>query len=120
MFDQQRSQVHPLERRIDVRDILTGDDDVVARCLVGEVADRIIERQLVRRGVDVYTEGAQLIMGLLWHPLLAEAGDHVDAIAAPIKVFGKETHFRLLSADDEPGEDEQDPGWGRARTHWAT
>ena len=49
-------------------------------------------------------------------PVLAEAGDDVDAVAARVEVAGEQPDLGLLAADDEPGEDEEDADRGRARS----
>ena len=44
VLDQRRPQMQPFKRRIDVGDVLRGDDDVIGGDLGGEIADRVLER----------------------------------------------------------------------------
>ena len=48
-------------------------------------------------------------MRLFRHAGLAEAGDHVDAILPRIESAGQQPHFRFFAANNQPGEDEQNP-----------
>ena len=98
----------PRERRVDVGDVLAGDDEVVAGQPAREIGDGILEGQRVGRGVDIDAERRQLRVGLLGHPLLAEAGQDVDPVAAPVEVAGQQPDLGLLAADHQPGEDEED------------
>ncbi len=58
MLDQRRPQMQPFERRVDVGDVLRCDDDVVGRDLGGEIADRVLERQVIGNAIHVDAERA--------------------------------------------------------------
>ena len=49
VLDQRRAEREALERRVDVGDVLAGDDEVVAGQAAGEVGDRVLEGQRRRR-----------------------------------------------------------------------
>ncbi len=108
MLDQRRPMVQALQRRVDVGDVLRRDDDVVGRDLGGEIADRVLERQVIGVRSTWTPSASSCVVGLLRHALLAEAGHDVDAIAAWVEGLGEEPHLRLLAAHDQPGEDPQD------------
>ncbi len=119
VLDQRRAQRQPLERGVDVGDVLAGDDEVVAGQAAGEVGDGVLEGQRVGGGVDVDALGGELRVGLVGHALLAEAGEDVDAVALAVEVAGEQPDLGLLAADDEPGEDEEDADRGRGLAHRA-
>jgi hypothetical protein len=108
MFDQRRAEVHAFERGIDVGDVLARDDDVVRGQLAREVGDGLVEAERVGRAVDGDADRFQLRVSLLGHAVFSEARDDLDPVAGRVERLGEQTHFRLLAADDEPGEDEQD------------
>ncbi len=114
MLDQLRPVLKPLERRVDISDILAGHHNVVGCDLAGEIVDRVLEAEGVGRRVDVDAEGLELLVGLLGHARLAEAGNHVDAVFPAVQRAAEQADFRFLAADDEPGEDEQNTQ-GRGR-----
>ena len=53
VLDQRRPEMQPFERRVDVGDVLRGDDDVIGRDLGGEIADRVLERQRIGDAVHI-------------------------------------------------------------------
>ncbi len=105
MLDQRRPQMQAFQRRVDVGDVLRCDDDVVGRDLGGEIADRVLERQVIGNAIHVDTERLELLVGLVRHALLAKAGHDVDSIPARIETPGEQPDLRLLAAHDQPSED---------------
>ena len=87
MFDQRRAHAQPVERRIDIRHVLRRNDDIRAVQLAAQIVDRVPEAQPIGRGVHVDSQRAQLFVALVGHSGLAEAGNHVDAIAAAIQLL---------------------------------
>ena len=113
MLDQRRAQLQTLQRGIDVGDVLATDDDIVARQLAAQVIDRVLEAEIIGCRIHMDAQRAKLVMRLIGHPLLAKAGDHVDAIALARQVAGEQPDLGLLAADDQPCEDEQNADLAR-------
>ena len=108
MFDQRRAQGQTLHCGIDVGDVLTADHHVGPADLAAQIVDGVVEPKRIGRRVDMDAKRAQLVGRLVGHPLLAKAGDDVDPVPVAGQGAGQQAQFRLLSADDQPGQDEQD------------
>src|SRR5690606_9944782 len=107
VLDQGRSPVQPLERRVDIGDVLARYDDVIGRQLVSKIFDRLLEGEVVRRAVDVNARCFQSGAGVVRSPRPAKAGNHIDAEVIWIEIVSEQRDHRLRMAVVEAGEDKQ-------------